>query len=428
MLNPVFKTPASHNFFFGYYDKSQLDISSTKLLAMRVELVERIPNKSDLAEIGYFDISETEAEFVSLATTRTFSWQQGAMLQWLGPNFDRHVIFNDLREGAFSSVILDVETKEERLLPMAIYTVHPTGESALCIDHERHHFCRRSYSYDGISNEDKNKAYLPNDGIWRLDLKSGHKEQIISLAQLVSVKPLSNMKGATHYVEHLMFNPSGDRFCFLHRWKMSEGGIYSRLYTANADGTDIFLLSDSGRMSHYCWRSERELLAYGGVETAANRLRKHKQLVRFIFRPLLPIFHKLFKDSSKLTKSLTGDGYVLYKDLEHAPKKVAAAISGEDGHPNFLQKNGDVFITDIYPELQDDGTSLTRLLSYDLSNDTYEVIAELRSNSSFDNTGWRCDLHPKCSFDGNYVCVDTMDAGGRGIYVFQLNPRAEHDQ
>jgi hypothetical protein len=419
MIQPIFKSPSENHYFFGYYDKSQLNRSSTRLLSLRVDFMDHIPNKKDRAVIGYFDMEADSQPFVEVADTRAFNWQQGCMLQWLGSDHETRVIYNDQEEGRFISVILDLETNERKVLPMPVYTVSFDGRIALCIDQERHHFCRRGYSYDGVVNQEKNQDIVPGDGVWLLDLDSGVSQQVIALEELLSIQPLSNMKGAVHYVEHLMLNPSGTRFSLLHRWKMPEGGIYSRFYTADSDGSDLYLLNDSGRMSHFCWRNDNEILAYGGLANPVNKLRRYKKLVRYFFKPLLPLYHKLVNDNSPLSKVLTGDSYILFTDKTKERKKVAQEISGEDGHPSFPPGNPDLFITDTYPD-PDEG-SIAKLLAYDLAAGESRVLTELDSISEYDNSPERCDLHPKCSYDGKYVSVDTMDRGGRGVYLYEFD-------
>ena len=78
-----------------------------------------------------------------------------------------------------------------------------------------------------------------------------------------------------------MISPDNNRLSFLHRWKIEDGGIYARLYTANIDGSELHLLSDSGRMSHFCWRNENEILAWGGLQNSINLLRKYKNVVKY---------------------------------------------------------------------------------------------------------------------------------------------------
>ena len=47
-------------------------------------------------------------------------------------------------------------------------------------------------------------------------------------------------------------------------------------------------------------------------------------------------------------------------------------------------------------------------------------IAQLQSNPHLDNSSFRCDLHPKWSFDGRYICVDTVHKGFRQMYVYDV--------
>ena len=418
MLKPVFQSPPDHHYFFGYYDKSQLNRSSTRLLAMRVDFLDHMPDRHDRAVLGYFNLEEEGQPFVEVADSRTFNWQQGCMLQWLGPDHEARIIYNDLEEGRFVSVILDLGSGERKVLPKPVYTVAPDGMSALCIDHERHHFCRRSYSYDGVVNRDKDKNIVPGDGIWRLDLETGETRQVVALEDLMAHRALSNMEGAVHYVEHLMLSPSGNRLCFLHRWQMEEGGIFDRLYTVDPNGENLYLLNDSGRVGHFCWRNDEEVLLYGGIANPVNSLRRYKNLVRYLFRPLLPFYHRLVADNSSLSKALTGDSYILLTDQSGEKKRVAPEISAEDGHPSFPPGNQAVFVSDTYPDPE--SGSVATLLCYDLDSGEHGVLAELDSIPEYDNTGLRCDLHPKCSYDGKYVSVDTMDRGVRGTYLYRV--------
>jgi len=419
MIQPIFRTPKDHHYFFGYYDKSQLDRSSRKLLALEVSFIDRVPNKNDTALVGYFDIVNNPSEFVALGKTRTFNWQQGCMLQWLGPNHDRAVIYNDIINDKFSSVIIDIETGNKKSFPMPVYTVSKNGDFALCVDQERHHHCRRGYSYDGVVNDKKNKKIVPGDGVWRLDLKNGQLDKIIALDDLLNNNPLSNMQGAVHYVEHLMLNPSGTRFCFLHRWKMKDGGIFDRIYTADVNGENLYLLNDSGRTGHYCWRNDTELLAYAGLSNPVNKLRKRKNVVRFLFKPIMPLYHKIVKDSGSISKLLTGDSYVLFIDLSQYKKRVASQISSEDGHPSFSCNNDHQFITDTYPKRSNG--SLAKLIMYNLKSNDFSIMAELKSIYKYDESPLRCDLHPKWSYDGDFVSVDTMDSGMRSIYLYKID-------
>ena len=239
-MKKVFETPDNGNYFFGYYDKSPLDVENQKLLACRSNFFHRMPASDDVLEIGYFDWKISD-KFHKLADTRAWNWQQGCMLQWLGPLYQGKIIYNDRIDGRFVAIILDVVTNTKVQLPMAYYSASTKGDFVLCIDNERHAWYRGAYSYMGIQNESKRKDYMENDGVWRIDVSTNNLEQIITLKQLVENKKISNMESAVHYVEHLMVAPDNKRFVFMHRWKTEDSGIYSRLYTANIDGSELYL-------------------------------------------------------------------------------------------------------------------------------------------------------------------------------------------
>jgi hypothetical protein len=72
-------------------------------------------------------------------------------------------------------------------------------------------------------------------------------------------------------------------------------------------------------------------------------------------------------------------------------------------------------LTDTYP----DKNNIASLLLYDSIKKNIIVIDELQSLPKFNNTVYRCDLHPKWSYSGNYISIDTMDSGMRSIYVYK---------
>ena len=421
-MNKIFQTPKDGNYFFGYYDKSPLDINNQKLLACRSRFFDRAPTSDDTLEIGYFNWQRSD-EFHKIVETKAWNWQQGCMLQWLCSEYQQKIIYNDRVDGQFVTVILDIVTKEKNILPMAYYTASSKGDFVLCIDNERHAWYRGAYSYKGVENKDKKKAYIEADGIWKIDISTKHVEQIITLKQLVENQYLSNMKSAIHYVEHLMIAPNNKRFVFMHRWKTEDGGIYSRLYTVNIDGSDLYLLNDSGRMSHYCWKNSKEVVGWGGLSNPVNSLRKYKNIVKFFIKPLIPLYKKLaggnsVDGNSKLSAMISGDSYIVFTDKTNKKERLASKILLKDGHPSFSKVDNNLMITDTYPNPNDDFKE--ELILFDI--DKKEIVSRLKLNhlEEFSSSAVRCDLHPKWSHDGKYICVDTLDKGYRSIYVYEV--------
>ncbi len=419
IIAPVFQTPVNGHYFNGYYDKSPLDRESKRLLAMRVGFIDRLPDSNDMAEIGYFKLGGHE--FRSVNTTNAFNWQQGAMLQWLGPGFDKEIIFNRRCSGEFRAVIYNIESGVERLLSHPIYTVNAEGTHGLLIDFERHYWVRRGYSYDGVVKKEKNLALVPGDGIWLLDILGDICKKIVPIETLLDIKPLASMKGATHYVEHMMFSPDGETFAFYHRWRLEEGGIYARLYVADIHGAPPKLVHDTGRLSHYCWIDNRTILAIGSEKPSlAGNLRRSKTLSRFI-KPLFPFYRAMVKGNvtdgqTRISTIVTGDAYFLVDINTSQTKAVFRNSIDRDGHPSAITEKPGWVVTDTYPDYQ----SKAKLLIGNLQTGEMRLLDVLSSIPQFDNTPTRCDLHPKVSLDGRHVAIDTMNDGVRGIYLYLL--------
>lgn len=422
MSKIVFKTPNDGHYFFGYWDKSPLNANNTKLLACKVSFIDRMPTKDDILEIGYFDFNKPN-EFIKITETKAWNWQQGCMLQWLGPDYNSKIIYNDRVDCAFVSIIMDIALKEKYILPMSYYTASSDGEFVLCIDNERHFWYRNGYSYQGIENIDKKIPYMEDDGIWQINIATKEIRQIINLKQMISIKPLSNMSNAIHYVEHLVLNSDNNRFIFLHRWQTQDSGIYARLYTANIDGSDIYLLNDSGRMSHNCWRNNNEIVGWGGLCNPINTLRKYKNIVKFFIKPLMPIYKKFAGGNSidgntKFSSFVSGDSYIMFTDKTNKIIRLATNKLTKDGHPSFSKSHDNLMVTDTYPNKND--MFKQELITYDLEKDEMKVIAKLNHLELYANSPSRCDLHPKWSHDGKLICVDTLNNGHRSMYVYQV--------
>lgn len=133
-------------YFFGYYDKSPWDASMRYMICMRAKDTWSEPDPLGCADILLIDtIDGNKAK--KIATTHTWNVQQGCMAQWLGPDFKSRILYNDMRNGKYCSVILDVDSGNERILPVPCYTVSSDGKTALSLDFSRLHSLRLGYGY-----------------------------------------------------------------------------------------------------------------------------------------------------------------------------------------------------------------------------------------------------------------------------------------
>ncbi len=412
-VREVFATPGPSRHWFGYYDKSPFDVLGDRMLSHKADFDGRLPEAGDEAEVGFFTLADST--FTSLGVTRAFNWQQGAMLQWLGPDFSRKVLYNDLRKGEFVSVVVDVQTGSERVLPQAVYTVEPNGRFALCVNFQRHYWCRRGYSYAGIENP-RWKGNMPvGDGISLLDIETGETQQILTTRQLYENHHLTSMQNAPNYLEHLLFSPNGERFFFYHRWETADGGIYGRVYTANRDGSELRLLADSGSLSHYCWRGNGELLVFGSLPTAVTRLRRSGLAVRMI-SPFIGLYRRLARRFGGIRRCMVREGYLLIDEGVGAIRMIAPCSLTEDGHPSFRPGDPDWFVTDTY----EDAEYYRSLLLFNVAQERLATVARLWSPPEANLTSWRCDLHPRWDRQGTRLCVDSFCSGSRQMDVFDI--------
>ncbi|MBP9902749.1 MAG: hypothetical protein KBH45_14910 [Verrucomicrobia bacterium] len=207
------------------------------------------------------------------------------MLQWL-PGSDREVIWNDREGEEFVARILDVKSRKLRTLPHPIYTISPDGGTAIAPDFRRLNDCRPGYGYAGLPDPNRDVSAPENAGIWRMDLKTGKQKLLFSFADAMKVpfagrKEFVFLSGAKHWFNHLLFNPDGTRFFFLHRWRNPDQpppGFHTRAFTCDRDGKNWYCLDPHGATSHFIWRDPLHIMAWAWQPSHAERFHLFKDL------------------------------------------------------------------------------------------------------------------------------------------------------
>ncbi|MGO1119629.1 hypothetical protein ACTL6U_13020 [Rhodovibrionaceae bacterium A322] len=411
-IREIFASTGPHSHFFGYYDKSPLDHPGQRLLALRCDLGKSLPGPEDQVEVGYFDI-ETK-DYLSLGTSRAFNWQQGAMVQWLGPDFARKIIYNDRRGNEVFAVVHDLESGQKQEFPGGVTSVTPCGRKAVALDWHHLAKTRPGYSYAGLDPE---KSPEKENALWVLDLETGERQRLIGLPELLAYKRLSSMAGAAHSLEHPMVSPDGKRFCFYHRWILQDGGVFTRLYSLGLDGQDLRLLLDSGKVTHACWRGADRLVLWGAMPSLVTGLRRHKLLIKTLLKPLLPLYRRISRNRPSLQRAAAGLSYLDLKDQEGtAVHRLADGMLTRDGHPSFQPGNTNSMLTDSYP----DADGHQQLFLYDDESKSLETLGSFATLPDHQETGWRCDLHPRWDHSGRKICIDSLHSGQRQVHLFEL--------
>lgn len=418
--NIAFETPDDgYSYFFGYYDKSPLNIDNTKLVAHRVSFDGRDVQDGDVAEIGYFNMITNE--FIKLDETLAWNWQQGSQLQWLPPTYDEEVIYNSIVDDKFMSIVYNTNTNEKRVIPFPIYVVHPNGKEALGVNYERHYWCRHGYNYQNIKNKKWNKPYHEEDGIYKIDLDTSDVKLIVKITDIVNNEKLPGFDTCDNWLEHMMYNPSGDRFMFFHRWHENEVD-HTRLYTANSvDGTEKFFYPDNRFYSHAYWKNDKELTIWS-MEPKQKQKQQQKHnivqsiksnnLLKAILRPIYRFVLKPWLSQEFLDKISPQSKLINYFDQTEKYEIIGAGILSQNGH-NSWKKDGNTILNDSY----DDKNGYRHLELYNMQSNKLTKIGEFYS--TYNSCGYRADLHPRFSLDEKYIIIDSAHKEKKKILIVE---------
>lgn len=370
----------SHEYFFGYYDKSPWDASDRYMLCMRAKDTWSDVSPKEKADIILIDTAVPENDMNrdrKIAETSSWNVQQSCMLQWLGPDFSSRILFNDFRDGKYVAVIKEIESGKERVIPAPVYTVSADGKTALTLDFSRLYNLRPGYGYYNVPEKTKDVALPDATAVWKIDLESGEVKDLLTYKDFATFQPRPEMQevGSVHKVNHLMLSPSGNRFMVLYRWFIGERK-YTRLITCNVDETDMYVLSDDDMVSHCFWKDDEHILAF------ENK-----------------------KDG--------GTGYYLMTDKTHEYKHCWPELTG-DGHPSYSPDRKHI-VTDSYP----DRARIQYLRVMKDEDSKPEIVAKVFSPFKYDNDT-RCDLHPRWNHAADQVCFDSVFEGHRGLYVVEV--------
>ncbi len=372
---------SSHEYFFGYYDKSPWDITDRYVLCMRANNTWKDVSPKEKADILLIDTNLPQSDknrVQKIAETNAWNVQQACMLQWLGPDFSSKILFNDYRDGEYVSVIKSIETGEERVIHAPVYTATNDGKTAFTLDFSRLYNLRPGYGYHNVPERTKGMALPDATAVWKIDIESGEVKDFLTYKDFAYFQPRREMqdKEAVHKVNHLMLSPSGRRCMVLYRWFVGHRK-YTRLITFDTiDGKNKYVLSDDDMVSHCFWKDDETILAF------ENK-----------------------KDG--------GPGYYLMKDQTQEYIHCWPQLCN-DGHPSYSPDRS-LIVTDTYPDR-------TRVAEIKLMSGTDEtktdvnVIARVFAPFKYDNDT-RCDLHPRWNRKGDKICFDSVFEGHRGLYV-----------
>ena len=365
----------------GYYDILLFDPTDRFVLANEVDFEGRSPEPEDEIRVGMIDLQDKD-KWIELGKTKAWNWQQGCLLQWV-PKSESTVIWNDRAKDKFVSYMIDVKTMERKTVESPVYALSDDGKWGFYPDFPRLNSTRPGYGYCGLDDPNFDVPAPDDSGIFRVELATGKSELIVPFSKIAEMVPEGGYsKGAKHWFNHLLVAPGGKRFLFLHRWRgeAEKKSWKTRLITANADGSDIFILNPHGMTSHLIWRDPRHVLAWA-------RYPSH------------------------------GDKFYVFKDKTEDVQLVGGDVMTRDGHCTYMpHTNREWILYDTYPDKERNQNPML----YNISKNRVVPLGHFFLPREYAGE-WRCDIHPNASRNGKFVTIDSPHEGmGRQVYLIDV--------
>lgn len=400
-------TPEGKHCFFGYYDNSPESPDGTKVLFNTSSFNDRMPDKSDILEVGYRDLKT--GIYHKIGETTAWNFQEGCRLQWLNND---EVVYNVRSKMGYCSLIYNIHKENAvREFDRPVYSITSDGRYALTYNFNRNRYC---YAHDS----EEEKTDYKEDGIFLLNLLNGESKLIISLEKLAVT---NNATLYNNWVEHTVFNSSGDHFFFHHRWNDNNGIMQTNFYVSDLDGNLTPLIS-RGFCSHAGWKNNSVITAWGRLPKGINKAQSvQSPIIRKGLRIALKVYHLLIHSAS-VRQKLTNDSYVFFDKESGTKYKLEKSDFVSDGHCTW-NTQGNLMLTDTYP----DSDNMRSLMIY--SEEEKEVYLlgkffsypDIREKEKYALAGIRCDLHPKWSYNCKRVYFDSTHEGYRALYCVEMD-------
>jgi len=368
----------NEHFFASYYGINSWSADQRYVTVLRTPIKYRLPTENDAATLGLVDVQTKE--FIPLTETRAWNFQQGNMAHWLGTHPNSRIIYNDLVDGKFISVILDVHTKEKiKTIPYPVAAVSPNGKEAVSINFARLRHTRKAYGYGGNGQDAKLDVQHPDDdGLFLINLETGKAKLLVSIQDVKAQVPEVPENGIG-YFNHALFSRDGGKIFWLSRATPERN---TTSFTVNRDGTNLQRsFPDGWGGSHFDWLSENELMITAKYEA-------------------------------------TEYAHILFTIGQQNYKRLGNGILDYNGHGTF-SPNKKWMVTDTYPS---EGLKEQKLYLMNMQTEAVLPLGRFHHPPEFREQGKdaSCDLHPRWSPNGDMIGFNSVTSGERQVYIIEL--------
>ena len=372
--NPIVRK----NCFFGFHDLDPFSKDDEYVLSNRLTIPLRMPTSTDILEVGVWS-GKDFSDWTKLGETRAWNYHKGCRLQWVGQG---RCIYNIAEGNAVKSEIVGLSGNERHRIDWPIDTVSPDGHLATTFSYERLQQFMPGYGYVYHDADSVLEDKIPSStGLFVVDLDANKRTLVLDLATIAAFRHEEDMDDAYHFVTHTEFSPDGRYVAFLHRWYKGVRRR-TRLIVFDLDSREMFVSPTTGMVSHYCWNKANGIVAYCRIDDIDSHV--------YFYGPTMAEY-----------------------------KRCGYPELNSDGHHHFINDNE--FVVDTYP----DKYRHARIYKVNVNTDEVSLLANVRSYKKFASPSiykhWSCDLHPRCSADGKWLCFDSVFTGERSLCIMRLD-------
>lgn len=240
--------------FFGYIGHVQnipWNGDGRYMVALRTDYQDHMPGADSRADVVLLDCKNDYA-VRKIDTTGAWNFQQGTMFYWNPDAPNTQLFFNDRAPDTNKvfTVLIDIETgkriREYRFdeTPFANGGVAQAGGFFLGLNYGRLARLRPVTGYPEVYDWTTGTLHPKDDGIFKVDIKTGDKSLLVSFHQLAeALRPTRpDVDEKALFINHSLNNRDGDRVYFYVRGDFEDRE--KRLdvpFTINTDGTGLTL-------------------------------------------------------------------------------------------------------------------------------------------------------------------------------------------
>lgn len=237
--------------FFGYIGQSKTipwDAGGRYILGMEVSRIDKMPKAGDCADIFIID-TEDENKIIKLDKTCAWNPQQGTMFYWNPLKAESQFFFNDRdpQTNKIFTVLYDIEAKqrvkEYRFddTPIGNSGVAINGSYFLGLNYGRLARLRSVTGYPDAFDWSKDELAPENDGIFKVDIKTGNKTLLVSYKsiELKLKESHPELKNRGLFINHTLWNRNSERIYFFARSAFTKKDRINIPFTVHADGSNL---------------------------------------------------------------------------------------------------------------------------------------------------------------------------------------------